>query len=391
MSLLLPLTRINKGKYQLVNGIRYRIFDDFGDNRPKNIIEVDTENKLVVADGKLTPLGGKTSPAYNDPAIYYRIGRELGNIVIFSVDVNNTTTRSTIGFSTIFPGTAQNTCIFLINAEIRIDSGIGFTFAVVGTLTIATHKFAAIQRAVGGFYFQWQSAKPILIGIDDFENAGDSVCIGNYNATYSYDYIKVPIKKWYPKPVVSDGFSAVTTDGLGHSENDLNGSGLSWVDSLGTWVNSSGKSNASTLSGGFAFRTVDCGKSNYIIHVDLTHVLGNAGLLLRYVDPSNYIYVYHSGTQVSLRKVVGGSETTVLSLTNSTYVADRKLRIHINATKLRVFYNSLAVGSELTISDVGLQSSTLVGLFTTNVGNLFNNFCVYALGTDNEYSILDTF
>jgi hypothetical protein len=66
------------------------------------------------------------------------------------------------------------------------------------------------------------------------------------------------------------------------------------------------------------------------------------------------------------------------------------LRVVASGSAFRVYYNNAAVGTEQTISDAALQSGTAHGLYTTDTGNTFDDFTVYARGTDGEYdTILD--
>ena len=66
----------------------------------------DTENKLSIADGKLTFSGGKASPSYNDndPGITYPVTRLAGKNGIFNILPSATNTESLFGFATTING-----------------------------------------------------------------------------------------------------------------------------------------------------------------------------------------------------------------------------------------------------------------------------------------------
>mgnify|MGYP000211933023 CR=1 FL=1 len=67
------------------------------------------------------------------------------------------------------------------------------------------------------------------------------------------------------------------------------------------------------------------------------------------------------------------------------------LRIICDVTKFRLYYNNVMIGTEQTISDSGLASGTKQGLYTSDTGNTFDDFRVFARGTGGEYSALDSF
>jgi hypothetical protein len=127
-----------------------------------------------------------------------------------------------------------------------------------------------------------------------------------------------------------------------------------------------------------------------IATVKVTVAGGVAGLVLRYVDANNYIICHHDATNVLLVKRVAGVDTTVQT-TAATYVAGAELRVIAEATKFRIFYNNLAVGTEQTIADATLLSPLKHGLYSTNVGNTFDDLVIRARGTGGEYAALDAF
>ena len=130
--------------------------------------------------------------------------------------------------------------------------------------------------------------------------------------------------------------------------------------------------------------------ADIIASVKVTRAGGDAGLILRYTDSNNHITCHHNGTNVVLLKKAAGVATTVQS-TAATYVAGAELRVVADGTAFRVYYNNALVGSAQTISDAEIQSATNVGLYTTNTGNSFDDFTVYARGSGGQHAALDAF
>ncbi len=138
------------------------------------------------------------------------------------------------------------------------------------------------------------------------------------------------------------------------------------------------------LVGGIALSTVQCATADVLIECQVTHSAGNAGILARYADASNYIYAIHNGANVQLIKVVAGTPTTLINAA-ATYSASARLVLVLSGTKARVFYNEAVVGAEQTIDDAALQSSGDHGLYTSNLANTFDAFSVWPRGSAGEY------
>lgn len=191
-----------------------------------------------------------------------------------------------------------------------------------------------------------------------------------------YAYIRIPTERWLPTPLVSDGFSSWgSSDGLGHLEGaaalGAGGSGVAWADDVGTWV-ASGTANASALDGGEAIATASAAL-NVNAEVTPTRAGGEVGVIVRYVDDSNYVVALHDGTDLILRKVVAGTPAAVASYTG--VIGD--IEIHCHGTSFMVFLaGTRRINS--TISDAVLQTGTAVGLYTTNTGNTFDNLEVWS-------------
>jgi len=116
-----------------------------------------------------------------------------------------------------------------------------------------------------------------------------------------------------------------------------------------------------------------------------------AGLVLNLdsaASPANFVVGYHNGTNAVLAKCVAGVWTTVISAA-ATYSSGATLRVVKDGTSYALFYNNSKVGSTSTISDAGIISNTLAGLFSSYSSNTLDNFQLFARGVENQYSALD--
>lgn len=143
-------------------------------------------------------------------------------------------------------------------------------------------------------------------------------------------------------------------------------------------------------------KTADLGASDVFIGVEMgVNNLGvQQGVILNLDDkdnPANFVIGIQTGlNQASLIKCVGGVYTTVLNVA-STFTVGARLDVRKFGTNYHVFYNKTSIGSA-TISDAGIISNTIHGVFSTYNGNQLDNFYVYEVGSGGEYdSILDPY
>lgn len=108
-------------------------------------------------------------------------------------------------------------------------------------------------------------------------------------------------------------------------------------------------------------------------------------------SPQNFILVYLDNATIKIDKCVGGTYTNLASAA-FTYSSTAYLRVFVRiesgALKIRVFYGTGNIGSEVTVSDVGIVSNTLHGLFSTSEINQMDNLVIFSSGSGNEYSAL---
>lgn len=131
------------------------------------------------------------------------------------------------------------------------------------------------------------------------------------------------------------------------------------------------------------FATIDFARADVDVSVGVTLATNNpAGVVLNLdstSSPANFVYGYHSGTAgvAALVKCVAGTYTTLVSVT-TTYSAGAAVRVVKSGTSYDLYYNGVAVGTTQTISDAGIISNTLHGMFSCYEGSSLDDFSVIA-------------
>lgn len=366
---------------------------------------LDTNAKLSTSGGALV---GVTGGAANfDPSIVYQkpIRRASGVVLV----VSTTVTANRVQFGWVSQPTPVLTSLnpnrrglLDFNATVLACAQTSAGSVSVGTIALGTpYRGAIVMRLSGtqyfikgGAYTNWTLVWTD-VGIANFAAYPVYSYLGTTTA-FTCDYMRCRNRQFIAVPVVSDGFggSFGTADGLGHLEGQLSaygagGSGATWTQHVGSWVNSGGAA-VGTISGGRAIATVNAGVTDFIASVKLTGGANAGSLVGRWTDELNYIELRHTGTNVQLVKNVAGTPTTLVN-SAVAFVAGAEIRMIVEGTKVRAFYNGAAVGSEQTVADAGLASGTRVGLRTSNNSNSFDDFNIYARGTGGEYSALDAY
>lgn len=143
------------------------------------------------------------------------------------------------------------------------------------------------------------------------------------------------------------------------------------------------------------FASVSASTADILADVNVTLVSATdgkpCGLVLNLdstSSPANFIIVYLDGNgNCKADECVAGVYTNKISGA-VTYAAAAVLRAERAGTDLRVFYNNIAVGSLATMT---ANTNTKHGMFNTSPVNILDVFTIWARGTSNEYSILDTY
>lgn len=168
----------------------------------------------------------------------------------------------------------------------------------------------------------------------------------------------------------SDSFNRASigsTDGAG-IDGITGGAGLPWVAQVGTWGITSNRARATTVVSNVAIATVDTGQVNGIVCARLATVSAT-GVVLRYVDSSNYIRAYIVSPNVLIVQTLAGSNTTLLTKA-APYVADAEMVVTLDGLRLGLEYNGIYYGSA-TINSA-FASSTLHGMYVNAAGSTLN-------------------
>jgi lysophospholipase L1-like esterase len=222
--------------------------------------------------------------------------------------------------------------------------------------------------------------------------------ISETNGNYTADFIRIPITRYLPVPLASDGFATAfgTTDGKGTLEgvNDSTGkggNGVAWTARMGSDTVVSAVALAKSLTSGISIATVPCATQDVMVQAGFTRGTGTGptGIVYRYADTSNFAVSYldsTSGACKTYKRVLG--VYTLVDSTSVTYSAGAGLRVVCNGTSFAISYNYAAVKT-VTMSEAILGSA--VGLYFSNLVDKLDNFSVFARGNGNEYSYLDRF
>lgn len=353
----------------------------------------DANSKLSITGGVLSFATGGVGAG--DPRMDYGVmTRAAGKMGLGRIIMPTISSRSCIGFSTSVAGAFTEGLEFPAGTGMNVR--VGNAQIGVGVYAAATYDIAQVLRSTGMYSFikgdvftnwtlLWMSSTVtgnVYFGIGS--DSGAAVVL-------TADNFRIPVPTWLPVPTAYDTFTRAN-GGMGISETTgPDGQGaptLAWTDQVGTWAITSNKAGPSVLAGAVGITTVNAGVADVLIDADLTQTLLNSGIVVRYVDSSNYVIAYHNGTSAKLDKVVGGSTSSIISAT-ATYSANAVIRVICQGTSFQLFYNSAKVGSTSTVADAILQSATLHGLYSSGLGNTMDNFTVFSRGVDNSYSALD--
>jgi hypothetical protein len=148
------------------------------------------------------------------------------------------------------------------------------------------------------------------------------------------------------------------------------------------------------------FLTAPLSTANVLASVEITKTGGGsdglqAGLVTNLdsaATPANFVISYLDGaSNCKMDKNVAGAYTNLISTaTGCTYSAGKAMVVVKDDTAYRLYYNDTFIGTQQTVSDAGIISNTLHGLFSTG-GATFDDLVIYSRGTENQYSILEQF
>lgn len=355
-----------------------------GGTPTRNIKDTSTLLSLLGSQA-LIGLGG----AANDPNITWNQSwvRAAGRTFAMKCNSGNLATHL-VGWSGASTGLTTLHKANWNNGALRWGTGFG---TIATMLHNAPYWFFIVLRSTGAFLFVLgaEFAYPTLVYVDRLVSTtpvypayglAGVVNGGNLAATNA----RIPDDLLYPTALCSDSFNRANGV-LGNSDSFDTGTIKTWSDQLGTSAIASNVAGFSALSGSIGIATIDSGKASTVTIAKLTRSAGNVGIITRYVDSNNYVRIYHDGTNVKISKRIAGVDTEVGTAVIA-YSAGADLQVIWERTNVRVFYNNTGLSSSaISITDTAIQNSTLVGLYTTDTGNTFDDFSTWARGISNEY------
>lgn len=120
-----------------------------------------------------------------------------------------------------------------------------------------------------------------------------------------------------------------------------------------------------TLADAFCVRE---GASDIIVSAPLSNVAGlEQGVVIcldSRTNPKYFILASHVGTRILLTKCVNGTCTELIA-TSSTAVDGQSIAVTKSGTTVTLYYNEVQIGTPQTVSDAGIISNTLYGMFST--------------------------
>ncbi len=395
---------------------RYLLYDDFRDALAAGSVNgtystsplptgggvlrtvTDANTKLSIASNAATFATGGS--ATGNPGLWYEQFTRQAGLMLFGRIVTgggSASNQAMFGWDATQAGDINDCIGFDASLSMRVQMG-GAAKAIGVWAISTTYNLCIILRGTGAHYFikggAFTNWTLLWTSGSGTGNQFPSFVAFSTTAVFTAPSIRLPAFLYIPPALVYDTFTR-SNGALGNTETaDPDSRPLTakaWTANQGTWAVATNKAAASALDGGsVAIATYDAGAANVIHTAKLTRSAANVGVVVRYVDSSNYVIGYHDGTNAKLDKVVAGVTTNVASAA-ATYGAGNELRIICDGTSFQLFYNNVKIGSTGTISDAALQSPTLHGLFTTDTGNSIDDVTTRARGSANEYGALDAF
>jgi hypothetical protein len=345
----------------------------------------DTEGHLSVAGGKLVINGGKTTPAYGDPAVWYpAVTRKAGMMLLERLTPINAKTAQPLGLDTVPTVSAPNSYITAPSGAVM--SALNYVQTLIGAnYTVGQPIYLAmIVRASG---YMWLVSTGNGWRLMRCANTGTEpslypTCSG-YDQSFTVNTLRIPQRLWLPAPLLSDGFSVQgVTDGLGHPEGVAGGLGSggggiawhgpTWSVSGGVLKNTPGV-GAETVANGGAPGATDW------VDTNADEIAGGIAL-----DSSNGSLVSGNGFNGVAQRVDSTGNGCVRFLNtgfpNGTWFrfslksrnSDGSTRVNDGAAD----YLRLTVNTDSALSQNGVyrkasNGGTLLGILTNGAGNWF--------------------
>lgn len=289
----------------------------------------------------------------------------------------------------------------------------GGTWSVSGAKAINTPVSSVTNVVVNGTFTtdsDWSKGTDWTIDAADSNVATKAIGAGASLLTASADNLTAGT--WYRTSHVVTGYAGssycgISTLGTGGSEigyptgnTTITGSGRA----VGTKILLQAAATAGCNIDNYAayalttselLSSISTSTKDIIISVDVaraaTFIQGGVVLNLdSAVDPQNFVIGYIEGSTCKLdKKTTAGGYTSVISA-SCTYSSGAKLVVVKDDTSYSLYYNNAKVGSTSSITDAGIISNTLHGLFSTSNDITLDNFTIFPRGNNNEYVKLDS-
>ena len=348
----------------------------------------DTESKLSISSGTMSFAGGRATPNYGDPSVWYpAITRTPGLIGIWQIEYSILTGKaSELGFDADTVGSIAN--------GININSTIGVTIKAAGAIRAnliaplannTDYTVYIILRSNGFHVLISTGGLPLLAWIESVGSTSALYAsLMSYNATFVSDSIRVA-GYWLPVPIVSDGFSTNgTSDGLGHAETSgigSGGGGISWSNVGGGWSVSGGKAiNTPSLgselitNGDFSSATGWTQETGWVIATGVATATAAAGNSVyqspltsgKWYKAQYTVTSYTSGAVRSIIGTINGSTKTA----TGTYIqiaraAGTQLKINAQSGTFTGVVDDVST-KELTLSSLlSLHASSTPDVFSS--------------------------
>lgn len=347
---------------------------------------IDTGNKVSISNGKLSINGGT---ATGDPSLRYpSISRSAGTCIMF--DVSRTGTGPYFGFTALSTGVPADDAFYAASSALNVRTASGSIS--VGSATLFSPNFTVTMRSAGSWLFQGAGTSRKLMYV--LQRTSDSTVypsIVNASAVATCDYVFIPSQKYLVTPLSSSSFASAfgSTDGLGHLEQN-GGSGLTWT-TTGTWA--TGTNAAYSTTTGTNIATTATSSPDVLVDANWvrdssTNCFGVIARCDNAANPQNYIGLMHSNSTVYLYKVESGISANLATTASMTYSAGATLRLMVDGTEVRGFYNNAACGN--TTVGTALTNYNNHGIVSFSVYPKATNNVVWARGTSGEYAGIDT-
>jgi hypothetical protein len=126
----------------------------------------------------------------------------------------------------------------------------------------------------------------------------------------------------------------------------------------------------------------DAGEADLTVKADWTIIRGtHAGVIMNVDDPAlpqNWVALVHAGgiNNLLLIKCVNGTITQVALQAPVTYVEGATVELRKSGSTYQMYYNSVKIGSDQTISDASIVDNTIHGLISCYPENTCDFFSV---------------